>query len=388
MSEAEPPAIEGTCDPRFARVREAFAENFRRDGELGAAVAVTLHGRPVVDLWGGWRDAARTRPWQADTIVCMMSVAKAVSALALHMLVDRGRVDLDAPVASYWPEFAQAGKARVTVRQALSHLAGVPVADAAPPGAIYDAGAMEAALAAQAPLWEPGTVPCYHSATLGFICGAIVRRVTGRSLGAFVREEISAPLGLDYQIGLRPEEAARCADMIRAKGSLLDLAQSSGKDQSGSKTDLLSRAWKQLPPEEDYNSPAWRAAEIPSANGHGNARAVARLCGALACGGTLDGVRLIGADALARATEEQWRGQSMASGLTFRVGMGFFLNCPPDRPMGPNARAFGHSGAGGAQAIADPVSGIGFAYSPNRMHAGIDIGPRAQRLIEAAFARA
>jgi len=380
MSAGDLPAIEGDCDPRFARVHAAFAENFARDGELGAAVAVTLHGRPVVDLWGGWRDAARTQPWQRDTIVCMMSVAKAVSAFAVHMLADRGLIELDAPIAQYWPEFAQAGKARIPVRWALSHMACVPVADKAPVGAIYDSTAMEDALAAQTPLWEPGTERCYHSATLGFICGAIVRRVTGLSLGAFLRQEIARPLGLDYHIGLGPDEAERCAEMIRAKGSLLDLAQTDPKYA------FLARMWRQLPPDEDYNSPAWRAAEIPSANGHGNARAIARLCGLWALGGTLDGVRLISAGAMAQAVEEQWSGQSAASGLRFRVAMGFFLNCPPDRPMGPNPRAFGHSGAGGAQAIADPVSGIGFAYSPNRMHGGIDIGPRAQRLIEATFA--
>ena len=375
-------AIYGECDPRFEPVRRAFQKNFDEDGELGAAVAVTLDGKPVVDLWGGWCDAEKTRPWQSDTIVCMMSVGKAVSALAIHMLVDRGLLTLDEPIARYWPEFAQNGKEQIPVRFALSHLASIPVADAAPPGSIYDSAVMESAVAAQQPLWAPGTVKCYHSATMGFICSALVRRVDGRSLGQFVRDEISGPLGIDYAIGLTLAEQSRCASMIRSKGNLLDLAQTE------SKNDLLSRIWRQLPPAEDYNSVEWRSAQIPSANGQGNARAVARLFGVLACAGAYDGSRLIRESTLEAALVEQWRGVSISSGLNFRLGLGFFLNHPPDRPMGISMRAFGHSGAGGAQAIADPDARIGFAYCPNRMHGGLDIGARATRLIEACLGRA
>jgi CubicO group peptidase (beta-lactamase class C family) len=374
--------LHGHCDPEFEPVRQAFLRNFQEDGELGAAVAVTRHGRLVVDLWAGWADSQRTRPWGRDTIVCMMSVGKAVSALAIHMLADRGAIDVDEPIARYWPEFAQNGKGEIPVRWGLSHLAGIPVADQAPPGSIYDAAVMAEAVAAQAPLWTPGTVKCYHSATMGYLCDALVRRVDGRSIGAFVRDEIAGPLGLDYHIGVPPDALARCADMVRARGSLLDLAQ------TGSKSDLLSRIWKQLPPDEDYNSLAWRQAEIPSANGHGNARSMALLFGALACGGSADGVRLLGRRSLDRALAEQWRGVSISSGLNFRLGLGFFLNNPPDRPMGTSSRAFGHSGAGGAQAIGDPDAGIGFAYSPNMMHGGLDIGVRATRLIEAALGQA
>ena len=382
MSVSETPVLNGHCDPAFEAVREAFLRNFEEDGELGAAVAVTHRGRLVVDLWGGWCDPARTRPWQADTLVCMMSVGKAVSALAIHMLADRGLIDVDDPIAKYWPEFAQNGKADIPVRWGLSHLAGIPVADKAPPGSIYDAEVMADAVAAQAPLWPPGTVKCYHSATMGYLCDALVRRVDGRSIGTFVREEIAGPLGLDYHIGVPEADLGRCADMVRSKGNLLDLAQ------TGAKNDLLSRIWKQLPPGEDYNSVAWRRAEIPSANGHGNARAIARLFGVLACGGSADATTLLSRRALDRALAEQWRGVSISSGLNFRLGLGFFLNNPPDRPMGTSSRAFGHSGAGGAQAIGDPDAGIGFAYSPNLMHGGLDIGVRALRLIEATLGRA
>lgn len=377
MSTAAP--IDGSCTRQFAPLREAFERNFSERNELGASVAVTLHGETVVDLWGGFADAAGARPWRRDTIVCMMSVAKAVSAVCVHMLADRGALDLDAPVARYWPEFAEHGKAEVPVSWALSHLASVPVADAAPRGALYDWKVMTSAIAAQEPLWPPGSMPCYHTATQGFILGELVRRVDGRSIGAFLREEIARPLGLDYHIGLHPEAEARCAEMVPSKGNVLSAAQ------SGDTKGLLARGWAQLPLSEDFNSPRWRRAEVPSANGHGAARAIARLYGCLAQGGATDGIRILSSAVLARARKEQWSGRDAMSGLKFRIALGFYLNSPPDRPMGPNPDTFGHSGAGGAQSFGDPTAGLGFCYAPNRMHAGIDIGPRAMALIDALY---
>lgn len=371
--------MEGDCDPAFAPLRDAFHENFTARGELGAAVAVMHRGRLVVDLWGGWQDQARQRRWAGETLVCMMSVAKSVTAFCVHALADDGLIDLDAPIARYWPDYDCHGKGATPVRWALCHLAGVPVVEGPPRGAIYDWNAMTAALAAQVPMVPPGGEPVYHTMTQGFLLGELVRRVTGLSLGRFLRQRVAAPLGIDYAIGLSPEQAARCATMVPAAGNLLAIAQ------SGDPTSLLARAWAQLPAEEDFNSAAWRAAEIPSANGHGTARAIATFYGALAQGGRLGDVRLISPVALERATTQQWHARSAASGLTFRAALGFFLNCPPDRPMGPNPATFGHSGAGGAQSFADPAAGIGFCYAPNRMHGGIDIGPRAKVLIEALF---
>lgn len=371
-------AIHGSCDATFQAVAEAFEENFAKDHELGAAVAVTKNGELVVDLWGGHCDAQRSEAWQRDTIVCMMSVGKAVSSLCLHMLADRGELDLDAPVAAYWPEFGQKSKDTIPVKWVLSHLSAVPVADAAPRGALYDWQAMTDAIAQQEPLWEPGTTPCYHTATQGFILGEIVRRVTGDTIGKFIRHEISGALGLDYQIGLTPDEEARCATMIPSAGNVLSKAQSDSDS-------LLARGWGQLPADEDFNSHLWRASEVPSANGHGNARAIASLYGILSGGGRGGGSTLLSGAALDNAITEQWSGRDIMSGLNFRLGQGFYLNCPPDRPMGPSQRAFGHSGAGGAQSFGDPDNQIGFAYSPNRMHGGIDIGSRASRLIEAVY---
>lgn len=372
-----PARISGTCDTRFSALRDAFLENFAARGEIGASVAVTVDGVPVVDLWGGYRDAARSRPWERDTIVTTNSVTKEVTALALHLLADRGRIDLDAPVADYWPEFAQNGKATLPVRYVLDHRAGLPVLDSAWPGMAYDWKAMIDALAAQAPLWEPGTTPCYHAATQGYLMGEIIRRVSGKMPGAFIREEISGPLGLDWHLGLTPEEEARCADFI------------ANTDHTGWSTEhtdsavRFERAWRIFPEDENYNSPQWRRLQVPSSGGHGNARALARLCGALARGGEVDGVRLISEAALRNAIEPQWEGPERV-GRTLRLGLGLLLNCK-GTPMGPNPGAFGMFGAGGQVAIADPVSRIGFAYTMNRMDPASGFGPRASALIGAAL---
>jgi CubicO group peptidase (beta-lactamase class C family) len=372
-------AIEGSCETRFRAVREAFERNFHDLDELGSAVSVTLDGKTVVDLWGGHADPARTRAWRRDTIVALLSVTKQVTALCLHMLIDRGRVDLDAPVARYWPEFAQAGKAGVLIRHLLDHRAGVPVLDRAWPGIAYDWDAMSAALAAQAPLWEPGSVPCYHTTAYGHLLGEVIRRVSGKTPGRFLREEIAGPLGLDLHIGLQPDAEARCAQFIRSTDHAM-LRQAADDASS-----LFARAWSVFARDEDLNSPDWRRREIPCCNGHGNARALARLCGALARGGELDGVRLLSESALRRASVEQWEGRERV-GRYHRYSLGFPLNCPGETPMGPNREAFGFLGAGAATAIVDPAARIGFAYTPNKMDTALGLGQRVTRLIDATFA--
>jgi CubicO group peptidase (beta-lactamase class C family) len=373
--------VQGTCEPAFAAVRAAFEKNFEAHGEVGAAVAVYHEGKPVVDLWGGLRDADRGLPWERDTIALMMSVSKGISATAVAMAYDRGLVDLDAPLARYWPAFAAAGKERITVRQALSHVAGVPVAERAQEGDIYSFDTMAAALAAQAPLWPPGSRQEYHSATLGYLMGMIIRGVTGKSIGRFIREELSGPLGADFQIGLTPEERARCAKVIPSAGNQVSAAKRAPQDS------IAYRAWKPLPPEEDFNSERFRAAEIPSINGHGTARAVARIYGALAMGGSLDGVTLGRAQSFKALATEQPRGTEDGASARLRMGLAYMLNSPPHRPMGPHPEAFGHSGAGGHMAFADPVSRLGFAYCCNRMHDGNETGIRTRSLIDAVFTR-
>jgi CubicO group peptidase (beta-lactamase class C family) len=371
--------IQGECAPGFEQVRAVFEANFAERGEVGAAVAIYLRGEPVVDLWGGVADAQSGRPWARDTLVCMMSVAKGVLALLVHKLAGQGVIELDQPIVRWWPEFGAAGKHTITLRQVLAHVAGLPYADGLPRGSLYDWRRVTEALAAQAPAFAPGEVRCYHSATMGFIAGEVLRRATGTPIGELLTAELCGPLGAEFRIGLSQAEQARCATMIPSEGNILDIARA--KPES-----LFGKMWFPIADDEDFNSTAWRSAQIPSANGHGTARAVARLYSVVASQLAWGDPGPLGLQALREGIAEQWAGREHSTGMFWRQGLGFFLNWPPNRPMGPNPAAFGHSGAGGAQGFGDPDSGLGFCYGPNRMHSGIDIGPRATPLIEAAFA--
>jgi CubicO group peptidase (beta-lactamase class C family) len=378
--------VHGQTDPRFHAVREVFAEGFRSRGEVGAAVAVTVDGELVVDLWAGHADQARTQPWRRDTIVNVYSCTKALTALCALQLVERGALDLDAPVARYWPEFAAHGKARIPVRWLLSHRAGLPaIRQPLPMEALYDWEAMCAALAAHEPWWEPGTRHGYHALTFGWLVGEVVRRITGRSLGTYFREEIARPLGLDLHIGLAESEHARVAEMSDIPADQLDadgvgLAQIILSDpQSVSALAFLNPPSLGLGP----NNAAWRSAEIPGANGHGGARDLARVYGALACGGTLDGVHVLGRPTLAALATEQSFGPDVVLHVSTRFGLGVML--PQDRPdarfTGPHA--FGHPGAGGSLGFADPERRLGFGYVMNRMGPHILLDPRVTDLIDA-----
>lgn len=377
--------IQGTCDPRFEPLRETFAKGFE-SGEVGAGVAVVVDGRPVVDLVGGFADAARTRPWQRDTIVNVFSTTKGMTTLCLHRLVDQGRLDLDAPVARYWPEFAAAGKERIPVRWLLSHQAGLPaVRKPLPDDALSHWEVLCQALAAETPWWEPGTKHGYHALTFGHLVGEVLRRIDGRSLGRFFREEVAAPLGLDFHIGLAAADFARCADTLAPPPppqGTPSLFEQLGKDPES----MTAKAFDNPPRREGgVNTAAWRAAEIPAANGHGTAAALARAYGALALGGTLDGVRVLSPESIARASEEQASGpDAVLLGLPMRFGLGFFLT-QPLIPLGPNPRAFGHPGAGGSIAFADPDARLGFAYVANQMQQGITGDARGFGLIRAAY---
>jgi CubicO group peptidase (beta-lactamase class C family) len=364
--------MEGECEAGFAPLREAFAANFARHGELGAAVAVVHRGRLAVDLWGGQRDPAGA-PWRRDTIVNTMSISKGIAMLCVALLAERGLLSLDDRMAQHWPEFAQNGKAMVTVRQALGHLACIPATDAARPGDCYDWAAMTAAIAAQAPLWPIGTRQVYHSATLGYMAGELVRRITGHSIGAFLQDEIAAPLGADFRFGLAAADQARCATVVASRHNSVNAAKDAAADS------IEARMWANLPADEDYNSARYRGAEIPSINGHGTARAIATIYGAVATGAP-PVPRLA---TLAPFLVEQKPDPIPPEGLRLRMAVGFMLNSPPGRPMGPNMGAFGHTGAGGWQGFCDPAAGIGFAYVGNRMHDGRENGPRASALIDA-----
>jgi CubicO group peptidase (beta-lactamase class C family) len=385
--------LSGHCDPRFARVREEFARNFTERGDVGATVAVTLGGVPVVDLWGGWADAAGTRPWQQDTIAAVWSVGKAVSALCLLRLVDRGLVELDAPVARYWPEFAQNGKAALPVRMLLCHQAGLPaVRRPLPPGAnILSWETMTAALAEQEPWWEPGTRFGYHVNTIGFLLGEVLRRVDGRTIGAFVREELAGSMGIDFLIGVPPEEDERVAEWMPYRPTPGEESQRPWLDRDAATLDgvELARvlAYRNPPglPDAGPNTRVWRAAEFPSTNPHSNARAIARLFGGLACGGMLDGVSLLSPELIAHATTIASDGEDAILGRPNRFGLGFQLTIPGVRPLGPGPRAFGHYGNGAVLGMADPDVGIGFGYVCNRAGRSWR-DPRNIALIDAVYA--
>ncbi|MFV3131608.1 serine hydrolase domain-containing protein [Niveispirillum sp. KHB5.9] len=371
--------IDGTWHPDFAPLREVFIENFRSRGELGAAICVYRHGEKVVDLWGGVANRETGALWQEDTICCMMSVGKSMAAFCLLMLIDRGKVDLEAPVTRYWPEYGQAGKEKTSVRMILSALSGVLYADAAPDGAAYDWDLMCRALAAQKPEWEPGSQGAYHSMSAGFLLGELVRRVDGRPIDRFFTEEIARPMGVDYRYGVGDGDLHRVSDIMPNPASTTFT-------QTRDITTKLGRAWRVRPASPTpYNDPAFRGSVVPSVNGHGNARAIARVYAALANGGTLDGFRLLSPTLVEAMRTESWRGTCGMTDRPFRYGLGLFLNYPPMMVFGANPRAFGHPGAGGAVGIADPEVGLSFAYSPNLMCAGAGMGDRCQALVEAAL---
>lgn len=373
----------GWRDHRFAAVADAFQANFAERGEIGAAVAVVVDGVPVVDLWGGFADAARRRPWREDTLVDVFSVGKGLLALCAALLVDRGLVDLDAPLARVWPELAAAGKESLSFRHVLAHRAGLPAVRAPlPEGTMLDWDAMTAALAGQAPWWPPGEGHGYHVNTFGYLVGEVVRRATGVSVGAFLRHEVSSPLGADVFIGLPAAEHGRVADYQWPAMPLPARPDEADRDALmkwltyWNPPGLSGRGW--------VNTAAWRAGEVPSANAHATARGVARVYAALAAGGSLDGHRLLARDTLREAAREQSRGPDRVLDRLSRFGLGFQLT-QPERRLGPGDSAFGHFGAGGSLGFCDPDAGLGFAYVMN------DMGPRFQNprnraLIDAVYA--
>ena len=384
--------IHGECATRFRRVREVFEDNFRTRREIGAAVAVVHDGETVVDLWAGWADQAKTQPWQRDTIANVYSCTKAMAALCAHQLVERGRLDLDAPVAEYWPEFGQRGKSRIPVRWLLSHRAAVPAVREILPGeTLYDWNAICAALAGEEPWWEPGTAHGYHAVTFGWLVGEVVRRVDGRSLGTYFRDEIARPLGLDFHIGLSDSEHGRVAELgnleMSETGELdpdaLGLMQVVLAEPDG----MTARAFMNPPTMAlGVNNPEWRRAEIPGANGHGAARDLARVYGALARGGDLGGVHVLAPAGIARLRQEQSRGADLVLKIDTRFGLGVMLpQNRPDARFGPSPNAFGHPGAGGALGCADPDAHIGFGYTPNRLGPHILLDPRATALLDAIY---
>lgn len=381
--------VHGVADECFAAAREAFESNFTEGRELGASVCATVDGETVLDLWGGWADGARTRPWQRDTIVNVFSTTKTMTALTALLLADRGDLDVTAPVARYWPDFAANGKARITVAQLLSHSSGLsgwrePFSQ----DDAYDWDKATRLLAAQAPLWEPGTMSGYHAYTHGFLIGEVVRRITGRSPGTVFRQEIAEPLDADFRIGLPESEDHRVAELVQPgpgpEAGALEMPEIPSITFRDTQPDG-SRAWRM--DVAQTRTRAWRGAEIPSVNGHGNARSIAGIHALLANGGVAGGRRLLSEAGSRRVLEPQIQGPDLVmGGREVRFGLGFALApCPllPITPPNPNTVFWG--GGGGSLAIIDLDARTSFAYAMNRMDRSMMGDERSFRVLRAMW---
>jgi CubicO group peptidase (beta-lactamase class C family) len=373
-------ATHGAVAKGFEPVLDAFRANFAGHGEVGAACSVYLDGRSVVDLWGGAADAAGDRPWQEDTLQLVFSATKGVTAICANHLVEAGRLDLDAPVAKYWPEFAANGKAHITVRWVLSHRAGL--ANVEGELTLEDVLAWDPvveAIARQPTNWEPGTEHGYHVRSYGWIVGEIVRRITGVPIGDYLAREIAAPLDLDFWIGLPHELHDRCAELIPPEGGMDALAKILGADSLTARA--MSGPSNLFAYDHMWNRSEILAASMPSSNGVGTARALARLYAATV--GEVDGVRVLGADAARAAREVHSDGPDKVILVPTRYGLGFML--PPMLGGGCGKNAFGHPGAGGSLGFADPDVKLGFGYVMNRMRLGAELDPRADGLVKAVY---
>jgi CubicO group peptidase (beta-lactamase class C family) len=395
--------INGFVAPQFQGVFDAFVANFNSRGEIGASVAVTVNGAPVVEAWGGYADALSPQPsqaWNRDTVSLVFSCTKGATALCAHILVAQGILELDKPVAQYWPEFAANGKSAITVRMLLTHQAGlaaIPFSSPVPPGGWADWNLMTSLLAGAAPFWEPGTAHGYHALTFGWLVGELVRRVSGKSLGTFFQEQVAQPLGTDFWIGMPAGQLARVAPMLPTLEMLpyepfsAKIFSDPGSMQSASFFNL--GGWLGLPPATPpaYNSEASLKAEIPAAGGVTNGRGLATMYAALANGGALGGTRLLPSDYAAQmGLIHSASSLDRTVLLPTRFGQGYHGSID-NRVLGPGlsvimgANAFGHAGFGGSVGFADPQARLSFGYNMNKMGPGTGLNDRGQSLVDATY---
>ena len=386
--------VHGEVASGFEAVQDAFSANFDRHDEVGAAFSLYHRGRKVVDLWGGVADQTTGRPWAEDTLQLVFSTTKGATAACAHLLAQRGELDFDAPVSEYWPEFKAAGKDELPVRWLLSHRGGLPVVDGAlSPEEALGWDPIVDALAAQRPLWEPGTAHGYHALTYGWLVGEVVRRISGRSLGRFFADEIAGPLDLEFWIGLPEEQEPRVSRLIEFQ--TLGLASAQGLDTSNLSSlpepvrelatafldpnSVTNRALNVTTAPLNYNSREVHAAEVPAANGICTARSLACFYAGLI--GEVDGVRILTPEAVATATVEQSAGRDEVLIVPTRFGLGYFLPSSFSPMAGP--ASFGHAGAGGSLGFADPDTGVAFGYVMNKMQANLAGDARTLNLIAA-----
>jgi len=370
--------VQGTVEPGWEIVRDTFVKNFADHDEIGAAITVYKDAKKVVDIWGGHADVAKTKPWEENTLVNVWSTTKGIAAAVIARLVDQGKLSYNEPVATYWPEFAAAGKENVTVAQAISHQGGIcGFKDMLQVTDFYDQPKMAAMLAAEAPHWEPGTRSGYHAITVGFIANELVRRVTDETLGSYFQKEIAGPLGADFYIGMPESEEGRVAE--------LKAPPEAPAGGPAGYTDIQKLALVNTPASvPDANTRAWRSAEIPSAGGQGTARGVARVYAALANGGTIDGVNVVGKEALAQAISPQITNDDLVLKMPATWGCGFAINAAGIM-YGPVKTTYGHSGWGGSFGCADPENNLAIGYVMNRMDGNLAGDPRTMNLIDTIY---
>jgi CubicO group peptidase (beta-lactamase class C family) len=371
--------VQGSYDDRFEPVRAALEASLGSGEDLGASIAINVGGETVMDVWGGFCDTERTTPWTEDTITNVWSTTKTVTNLAALVLVERGELDVYEPVATYWPEFAANGKQDIEVRHLMSHTSGVsgwdqPIVTED----IYDWEKSTARLAAQAPWWKAGTASGYHALNQGHLVGEVIRRISGKTLKEFVATEIAGPLGADFQIGAKPADWDRIADVVAPPPLPFDM----------STLDPDSATYKTFtgpaPTAETANTPGWRNADIGAANGHGNARSVARILSTISLGGEVDGVRLLSPKTIALIFDEQANGVDLVLGVPLRFGIGYGL--PSETvPYLPDGRICFWGGWGGSMIVMDLDRNLTFSYMMNKMAAGIIGSERSAGYLEAAY---
>ena len=371
--------VSGYCDSKFSKVREVLAESVAKGDDIGASVAVTIEGETVIDLWAGHKDEERLVPWDENTIVNVYSSTKTMSFICALILADRGQLDFDANVADYWPEFASNGKAEVKVWHIMNHAAGLSGLEE-PLGQedLYDWEKITAALANQAPWWEPGTKTGYHAITQGYLIGEVVRRITGKTLGQFFQDEIAQPLDADFYIGVPESEFSRIGDLFPP-------SEDTALDGQGEKDSIAARTFR-YPSVTALQSrtPAWRKAEIPAANGHGNARSIARIHSILACKGEAQGLRLFSTETAESVMQERISGTDMVLGTPVRFGLGFGINAH-EKILSPNQNVCYWGGWGGSLALIDQDVKMSYAYVMNRMFVGLMGDLRSFKLGQAIY---
>ena len=398
--------INGYCDERFLEAKKIFEESINSGFELGCAITLEVEGEVVLDLWGGHSDLDKTEEWKEDTIVNVFSTTKGMAAMCLLQLVEKGLIDLDAPVSQYWPEFAAGGKETIPVRYLLCHKSGLcGVREPLEQGSFTNWDLICSELAKQEPFWEPGTAHGYHAITYGHLVGEVVRRVSGKSIGQYFNDEIAVPLNLDFWIGLPEDKFNRVTNINPDKPGLLQkilmpiLSKLPRSLAPGSLKMLLDFVDPTTPAGAAFNNPKmsmqagemeantakWRKAEIPAANGHGTARSIAKLYGALAIGGSRDGVHVLSPETIEMARQTESDGKDLVLGqLHTRFGLGFMLGTE-DVSMGPNKDAMGHGGAGGSLGFADPDNKISLGFTMNQMHPGITAWKTATEVAESVY---